>query len=66
MDSADLDFIKYLVRDLGVNVNGELNNIHYSSCIGTYIHKQTLSTNGGYVGHSVSPPTPPSKHRNYL
>ena len=29
MDSEDLDFIKYLVRDLRVDVNGELNDIHY-------------------------------------
>ena len=27
--SGDLDFIKYLVNKLSVDVNGELNDIHY-------------------------------------
>ena len=36
---GDLDFIKYLVNKLSVDVNGELNDIHYlCSCMHTHKH----------------------------
>ena len=57
VDGSDLDFIKYIVNNLRVDVNGEVLSIYYWY---KYIHTKTIGIDDGFVGHPFSAPRPPS------